>query len=204
MMNVPRLVLLAALTSGTACGAVAEGQQPEGTDRQAVLRLDPMAGQLVPVSAQERKTGHIYRHFSPHLNRWVWAFYHGGERFSFALGAGSLQPAHRLDLPAAAAKDEGKKAGWAAATTLAEAVSDPDNRGVYARLNNQDQWELYGPFGIPSVLDAESGSRWESHGGRYVPISHARGYRWVVHGERYAPMSDLPPTGCFPGMAAGY
>ena len=116
------------------------------------------------------------------------------------LCVGKGQPAarrHRLDLPPAA--ENAAEVGRGVATTLAEAVSDPpDNRGIYARLNDRDEWELYGPFGVPSVYDAESGLRWENHGRRYVPVSHTRGYRWTADGEGYSPAASFLPLVVFP------
>ena len=202
-MNVPKLLLLAGLITLPVRGpASAAADDDDETDRQSILRFDPLAGQLVPVPLQDRKIGYIYRHFSPRLDRWVWGFYQGDDRFSFALGKGSLQPAHRLDLPPAA--ENAAEVGRGVATTLAEAVSDPRNRGIYARLNDRDEWELYGPFGVPSVYDAESGLRWENHGRRYVPVSHTRGYRWTADGEGYSPAASFLPAGCFSDTAAGY
>ena len=73
-----------------------------------------------------------------------------------------------------------------AAPHLAEWI-EKRGSGVFIRLDHEDQWQLYGIFGVPSVHNAETGRRWEIQLGRYVPVSHTAGYRWTVRSGKYVP-----------------
>lgn len=175
------LGLMSLRAVGAASGATA-------ADVEMVFRYDPAQQQLVPVPAEQQTVGRIYRRFHPHLQRWVWSFCQGRGQFSFALGEGTIQPAQNLDLRLT--PEETEEAILRVAPTLTDAIKQHGGR-VYVKLNHEDQWELYGPFGVPSALDAETGRRWENHGSRYVPVSHINGYRWQVRDGRYVPQSTF-------------
>ena len=180
LLLVAPLAVCLALTSARLEGAQAD------LDEQQVYRFDPVAQQFIATPAEEQRTGYVYRRFSSRLSRWVWSLYEGDGEFSFALGEGTTQPAQRLDqkLTVGAAKQALRRIN----PTLADAIKDRAGR-VFVRLDSQDQWELFGPFGVANAFDMETGRRWESHGGQYLPVSHTTGYRWRVENGRYVPAS---------------
>jgi hypothetical protein len=176
------------------------GEAAGGADRTLIYRYDPAVDLLVAVPAAERKVGYIYRRFDDRRNRWVWSFYEGPGEFSFALGEGTIQPGQRLDLRLEAEQVEATLEK--VAPEMSEAMKELGDFGgrVYVRLNRDDRWEVYGPFGVPHAYDAESGHRWENHGGQYVPVTHTTGYRWVVRDGRYVPATASAHCPCACGV----
>ena len=171
-------------------------------DQQQVYRFDPIAEQFVVTPAEEQRVGYVYRRFNPRLARWIWCLYEGDGQFSFALGEGTIQPAQRLDHKLTVG--EAKKAIRRINPALADAIKDRAGL-VFVRLNRLDRWELYGPFGLPSVFDVETGRRWEDHAGQYVPVSHTTGYHWRVQNGRYVPATvSYSSYGCDCGSSRGY
>ncbi len=155
-------------------------------DHRDVLRLDPVNDRYVPVPPEERKVWYIYSQVDPRLQRRVWAIYQGNGAFSVAMGEGSIFPAYRLDIRATVA--EATMALRRIAPRLAEAIAKPGGTArVYIRLDADNEWELYGPFGLESIFNPDAGLRWEKHGRDYIPIGHTTGYRWTVRRGRYVP-----------------
>jgi hypothetical protein len=179
-------LLVCSLAIGLSAGSNRLAAAAPSEDHQDVLRLDPVNDRYVPVPPAERKVGYIYSHFDPQLQRRVWAIFEGNGAFSVAMGAGSIYPAFRLDVRTTVA--EATMALRRIAPRLAEAIAKPGGTArVYVRLGADNQWELYGPFGLESFFNPDTGRRWEKHGRDYIPIVHTTGYRWTVRRGRYVP-----------------
>jgi hypothetical protein len=162
---------------------------PETDDPAAVYRYDPFLNQLVPVPPAEVKPGFLYSRHSPRLNRRVWSLAREGGGFEYAMAPGSVQPARALDLRAT--PEQQRAVLEARAPDLARIM---DIRGTIAhmRLTEDGAWQLVRQQTIASVLDMETGRRWEWHGPRRVAVVHTAGYEWTLVGGRLAPaMSDV-------------
>ena len=203
LRSIPRVLLLVApLAVCVTLGPTRWARGQAELDQQQIYRFDPVAEQFVVAPAEQQRVGYVYRRFNPHSARWIWCLYKGGGQFSFALGEGTIQPAQRLDQNLTVG--EAKKAIRRINPALADAIKDRAGR-VFVRLNRQDRWELYGPFGLPSVFDRATGRRWEDHAGQYVPVSHTTGYHWRVQNGRYVPATvSYSSYGCDCGSSRGY
>ena len=154
-----------------------------------VRRFDPVNDRYVAVPADELRIGFIYSHFDQRLDRRVWAFYQGDGRFSIALGEGSIQRVYRLDIRATQA--EAVQALRRIAPRMAEAIEKPGGGGsVWGRINADNEWELYGVFGVPSIFNPETGRRWAKQGREYIPVSHTSGYRWRAQDGKLVPVTS--------------
>ena len=170
---------------GTLQSATAFQPTDDGRD---VRRFDPVNDRYVAVPADELRIGFIYSHFNQRLSRRVWAFYQGDGRFSIALGEGSIQPVYRLDIRAT--QPEAAQALRRIAPRMAEVIEKLGGGAVWGRIDAENEWELYGVFGVPTIFNPETGRRWEMQGSEYIPVSHWSGYRWRVQDGKFVPVTS--------------
>jgi hypothetical protein len=144
--------------------------------------------ELVPVPPEELKPGYIYSHFSQQLNRRVWSFFRPDAGFWYALGAGTTQEARLLDIRAS--EDEQIAAIRQVAPGLAYAILKGRQK-AFARLNENNRWELAKVASHSTVYSQETGRRWDWVSGKYLPVRHTHGYRWAIRGGDYVPAGRL-------------
>ena len=182
------LVVLSLETLGThPSGAKAAGG---GDDGRGVLRYAPLSGTLEPVSAEELKIGYVYSHFSQRLNRRVWSYAQANGEFWYALGEGTTQEAWRLDIRVT--PEQGWEILAQTAPRLARQLQQEGPGHVYLRLTGEGRWVIAEGAGFPTIYNAETGSRWEKHSGRYIPVSSgAWRYPWAVDQGRYVPAGRM-------------
>jgi hypothetical protein len=154
-------------------------------DGRGILRFDPLTDRLVPVPPEEAKVGHVYSHFSHHLNRRVWSYLRPSGDFWYAMGPGTTQKALRFDVNAT--RQEGMDRLQEIAPNVASRKQRTGGK-VYFRLNTDDQWVLANTASHATIFNAETGHRWEWIYGKYIPVVSSYGRRWVVDANRYVPM----------------
>ncbi len=188
------LLVLLACFAGSSGADTSEKSDTGGDDGRGILRLDPFSRQLVPVTADQIKTGYIYSYYHPRLKRRVWSYAQPNKELWRAFGPGTTQLARRLDLRAS------EKAALArVAEELPELAEKLKRTGgpVYIRLNDDHQWKL-APYGDrESIFDLESGRRWEWYRDHYQPVTHTLGYRWAREAGRYVPVPRYHPSKLF-------
>jgi hypothetical protein len=140
--------------------------------------------ELVPVAPEELKPGYIYSHFSQKLNRRVWSFYRADAGFWDALGSGTIQEARLLDFRAPEEKQV--EAIRQVAPGLAYAIVRGRQR-AFARLTEDNEWELAKVSTHPTVYSLNTGRRWDWAFGRYIPVRHTHGDRWAFREGKYVP-----------------
>ncbi|HYW80702.1 MAG TPA: hypothetical protein VE890_14070 [Thermoguttaceae bacterium] len=162
-------------------------------DGRGILRFDPLTNQLVPVAPGDAKVGNVYSHFSERLNRRVWSYLQPSGDFWYAMGEGTTQQALRLDV------NVSRKEGMTRLEQIAPRVASRrrvTGRGVYFRLDADDRWVLADMASHATIFNAETGHRWESVNGKYIPVVSSYSNRWIVHAGRYVPMgSGMPMQG---------
>ena len=158
--------------------------QPAFAAEDDYRRYDPATGEELAIRAAELRPGNIYQHMSPRWGRRVWSFYLGNGSFWHAFGEGTTQLARDFDVP------------WTKREAIAELQrTDPElARRVRSavkpfrlRLRADGKWDRIGQEEVVSVYDLETGSRWENHNQRYVPVVSSYGRRWIVRHGRYVP-----------------
>lgn len=163
-----RLLLTVLVASFTA--NVSEAMQP-ATDESAVddqvMRYDPIRRQLVPVPQDQLKVGRIYNHQSRWLGKRVWSYWSTKGEFWDAFGAGTKLPGWMLDLRVT--REQGMATLQERDRSLASRLTR-EGGSVYFILGEDGNWTMFGRAEVPTIINAETGQRWEQHGSRYIPV----------------------------------
>ncbi len=165
--------------------AVAPPATPQAPVAQDVVqRFDPIDNRMVDVPPAEIKPGFLYNRYHAGLGRRVWSVATPDGGYLYAMAPGSVQPARSLDLRAT--EQQLRAELTERAPELAKIL---DIRGGTAcvRLTPNETWEVVAHPTIPSVLDLETGRRWEWHGRRRVAVVHTLGYEWMLVDGRIVP-----------------
>jgi hypothetical protein len=160
---------------------VVSAGEPAGRDQ--VFRWDPLQGKPFPVPPAERKPRSIYKHYSPRLGRWVWAFLLQNGQFSNALGPGTTQTRESLDLRIT--REQGLEALAQTDPRDARRLLDSGEKVAF-ELDDRGQWTLdLSTNRAITVFDMESGRRWQQTQWGYIPIVHWCGDRWAYCNGQY-------------------
>jgi hypothetical protein len=163
---------------------------PKANQQTEIYRFDPST-KLIPVPQSELKPGMIYRHYSSQLGRMVWSYLKEDRTFWHAFGPGTTQPVTEFDFRATDEQivDALKKID----PKLAFDVTSQGSK-VFLRLEPDETWKLVRTNSVPSILNAESGERWEFQWDRYVPVVHVCGNYWQYRdGRNMAPWWHVNP-----------
>ena len=187
------VALLAAIALGpigSRCSSAEAGTTAD--DGRGILRYKLVDDrlELVPISRDELKVGHIYSHFNNRLNRRVWSYLQANGQFWYAFGEGTTQEGWRLDIEAPPEE-------------LMEKLKQRDPQLAYAvesgmtvahmRLTSNSRWEIASTASHPTIYNLETGQRWDWLSDRYVPVRSTYGYRWTVEEGRYVPVGRAGP-----------
>ena len=153
-------------------------------ENQQLFRYDPIAEDASEITADELRSGYIYKHFDERLDRYVWSYYLGDGNFWRGLGPGSVEEGNRFDLQGTI--DDMRQRAQEANPQLLDQY-ERRRRSLRFRLQNDNQWELLPGDAIRQVHDLETGYRWEEHGRQFVPVRHGGGYRWTYRDRRFVP-----------------
>jgi hypothetical protein len=149
-----------------------------------VYRIDP-SKQLIAVERSELKPGVIYLHRDPYLDKQVWTFVRADGSFWRAFGPGTTQPISRFDfgLPPDETVAELKRID----PRLAFDVTST-GAAAFLRLDDQNDWQLVRHQSVASIVELETGRRWEEQWDRYLPVVHTAGDTWQIDGLGYRPV----------------
>jgi hypothetical protein len=136
-------------------------------DRSLVYRFDLITETFSPIDRAECRPLHVYYRFSPILGRWVWSKVAADGRLEFAMGPGSVQQAYLFDLKAT--MEERMQVLRERAPELARQYGIQGARASMI-LGDDGTWKLHGVQSLGSVLDVETGRRWEWHGSHRAEV----------------------------------
>lgn len=150
---------------------------------EKVYRIDP-SKQLIAVERSELKPGVIYLHHDPDLDKQVWSFVQADGTFWRAFGPGTTQPISRFDfgLPPDETVEELKRLD----PRLAFDVTST-GASAFLRLDDQNDWQLVRHQSVASIMELETGRRWEQQWDRYLPVIHTSGDTWQHASREYQP-----------------
>jgi hypothetical protein len=135
-------------------------------DSKAAYRLNLITGKLEPVAGSDLKVGYVYYYFVPRLNRWAWSYYQADGSFWHAFGVGSVQEAWCFDLRATEEQLETRLKDF---PKLAFQMGYT-GRSACMQLRADGRWQVIGTRFPRSILDAETGERWQWNGNSYIRV----------------------------------
>jgi hypothetical protein len=135
-------------------------------DSRVAYRLNLVSNKLEPITASDLKVGYVYYHFSPRLNRWAWSYYQATGSFWHAFGVGSIQEAWCFDLRET---EQQLEARLKELPKLAEQMNE-SGRSVCMQLQADGRWQIIGTRFPRSILNAETGERWQWNGKSYIRV----------------------------------